>query len=121
MIIIQQVYDIDNIVISVVKLSVVKFMFVDVRTIATCSIYRQICLKTTNQNLEYEANIEKNKEKIAIDRRIVNFIYVKRKAKSLIHRRLEMNVRMKISFVCSNSLIEKINKAKKFQRESSFC
>ena len=120
MIIIQQIYDIDDIVIFVVKISIIKFMLVDVRTIATYSIHRQICLKTTNQNFEYETNIEKNKKKIVINRKIVNLIYVNKKIKNLIHRKLKMKMKMKISFVCSNSFIEKINKAEKFQKEFSF-
>ena len=37
-------------------------MFVDIRTIATCNIHRQIYLKTINQDFEYETNIEKYKK-----------------------------------------------------------
>ena len=59
MIIIQQICDIDDIVIFVVKHQVVKFMFVNIRTIATCNIKSSYLFENDESKFEYETKIEK--------------------------------------------------------------
>ena len=120
MIIIQQIYDIDDIVISVVKI------FNRQIHVCWCSSDRNMQYSSSNfsEDDKSESRIRsehrEKQRKIAINRRIVSLIYVNKKIKSLIHDRLKMNVRMKISFVCSNSFIEKINKTKEFHKKFSF-